>query len=92
MNISWTDEARIDFGERLTNLRDYSPAAADKLARDVATAIDRLLMFPFSGRVVPEWEATELREVVVGTFRIIYRQSSDQIQIVTIHPGVIPLH
>lgn len=39
----------------------------------VFEAVDRLELFPESGRVVPELNRKEIREVIIGNYRIIYR-------------------
>ena len=91
MTISWSDAARDDLTAELASLRAYSPTAADRLARSIGQAMDRLRLFPASGRVVPEWEYDDLREVIAGRYRLIYRTSSDEIQIIGVHPSSVPL-
>ena len=53
--------------------------------------VDRLLRrseqledFPFSGRDVPEYEVPDVREVIEGPYRIIYRVKTDQIDVLTV--------
>ena len=42
--------------------------------------------FPLSGRVVPEFATDELRELIIGSYRMIYYVVSDKrIDILTIH-------
>lgn len=91
MTVSWSDAARDDLAAELAILGAFSATAADRLARGVGEAIDRLCLFPLSGRVVPEWEYDDLREVIVGRHRLIYRTSSDDLQIVAVHPSAVPL-
>ncbi len=38
--------------------------------------------FPYSGRKVPEYDRDDLREVIEGSYRIIYRILSDQIDVI----------
>lgn len=43
-------------------------------------------MFPFAGRMVPEYELNEVREVIEGSYRIIYliKEAEDQIEILAV--------
>lgn len=47
--IQWADEAQADFAGLLAWLNDRNPAAA--VADEVLDAVERLLRFPFSGRL-----------------------------------------
>jgi plasmid stabilization system protein ParE len=40
--------------------------------------------FPHSGRMLPEFERGEIREIIEGTYRIIYRIKSDEILILAV--------
>ena len=40
-----------------------------------------LRRFPESGRVVPELGREEIRELLVGSYRVIYRRSKNRIEI-----------
>ena len=44
-------------------------------------------MFPRSGRMVPEYEAPDIREVIERPYRIIYRIKADQIDILDVVHG-----
>jgi len=39
------------------------------------------------GRVVPELANEDVREVIVGSYRVIYRIQQDQVHILTLHHG-----
>jgi plasmid stabilization system protein ParE len=43
--------------------------------------------FPFSGRRVPEYDIEQIREVIEGSFRIIYHIKSDQIDVLAVIHG-----
>ena len=53
--------------------------------------MDRLAMFPEHGRVVPELELQQLREVPIGRYRLLYRITADGVEIVTLWPSGVPL-
>lgn len=50
-------------------------------------ATDRLAELPRSGRIVPELEIENIREIILGNYRLIYRVREDQVQILTVHHG-----
>ena len=50
-------------------------------------AIERLGEFPESGRVVPEVSDETLREVITGSYRIVYRVLDEEVVIVAVHHG-----
>jgi len=42
-------------------------------------------MFPGSGRIVPEIDRGEIREIKSGNYRIIYRLKGDADEIITVY-------
>jgi len=40
--------------------------------------------FPLSGRRVPEYDMDQIREVIEGTYRIIYHIKADQIDVLAV--------
>jgi toxin ParE1/3/4 len=47
--------------------------------------VDQLEINPQSGRVVPEFSNEMIRELIEGSYRIIYKINSDFIGIIRIH-------
>jgi toxin ParE1/3/4 len=62
----------------------YVPDVGDRLLRDIVAAVERLADFPESGRVVPEFGLTQLREIIHPPFRIVYRLGDDRVRVVRI--------
>ena len=48
------------------------------------SAVERLSIFPFSGRVVPEIGDDSVREIIYGSYRIIYHVTDKEVNIVTV--------
>ncbi|MEH1861459.1 MAG: type II toxin-antitoxin system RelE/ParE family toxin [Nostoc sp.] len=46
-----------------------------------------MAQFPLSGRIVPEFETKQIREVIEGSYRIIYYIKSDQIDVLAVLHG-----
>ncbi len=43
--------------------------------------------FPLSGRMVPEYEARDIREVIERPYRIIYRATAERIDVLAVVHG-----
>lgn len=82
--IRWTQQAADDFEAVVAFIADDSEHYAQMLAWEILQKIERLILFPFSGRVVPEINVSNIREVIFGNYRIIYRATEDMVEILTI--------
>ena len=60
---------------------------ADLTVGRIFAAVERLLQFPYSGRIVPELDAPEIREIIVGRFRVVYRIRDTTIEVATVFQG-----
>lgn len=85
--ILWSPRAEADLKEIRAFIETESPAWADLTVRRLVAAVERLREFPDSGRIVPERQSLELREVVSGNFRIVYRRKPALIEIATVFRG-----
>lgn len=85
--VIWSPRAIAD----LDAIREYiardSPSHADIVVRRLIAAVDRLELFPKSGRVVPELDRPSLREVIARPYRIVYRVRRGKVEIATIAHG-----
>ena len=87
MKLIWTDPSIED----LRAVRDYIGRDSDYYAADlveqVVLSVERLLRFPKLGRVVPEAQNENIRELVHQNYRIIYRIAGERVEILTIVHG-----
>jgi len=60
------------------------PEVGKRLVREVVSQVERLADFPESGRIVPEFGLTKLREIIYPPFRIVYRIDADHIWIIRV--------
>ena len=76
--VVWTERALSDV-EAIRDYiaRDSETAAAHMVARFLG-AVDLVAQFPRAGRVVPELEREDLRERILGNYRIVYRNPSSK--------------
>ena len=87
IELIWSPRAVADLEEIRTFIDTDSPAWADLTVRRIVAAVERLEQFPDSGRMVPERQSPELREVISGNFRIVYRRRASTVEIATVFRG-----
>ncbi len=83
-SIRWTDQAVED----LAAIREYiardSPHYARLVVERLIDRVEGIPDFPRAGRVVPELAREELREVIQGSYRIVYRVHEEVVEVLTI--------
>lgn len=89
--VTFTPQARADLRAIHTFISRDSPAAADRVIDRIIAAAERVCTFPLSGRTVPEYDVEDIREVIVYSYRVVYRIDPDEIQVLTIHHGARPM-
>lgn len=67
------DESEARFES--TRLCDNAPIFA---------AAERLSSFPYSGRIVPQMDEPQIREIIVGLFCVVYRVGDELIEVATV--------
>ncbi len=93
MRIIWSPLAV----ERAAEIAEYisrdNPTAAEKWIETVFSKVEQLKSFPESGRIVPEINSKDFRELIYGNYRIIYRVEKTQVSILTIRHGkqILPI-
>jgi addiction module RelE/StbE family toxin len=86
VQIIWSPSARWD----LLDLKDYisldSPETAKRFVSSLFDAVEYLADFPLAGRVVPEFDNEQTREIIKRPCRIVYRinKQQDAIEIVRV--------
>ena len=78
--------------ERISEVAEYiaheDPVAAQRWVEETFSRVGQLERFPDSGRRVPEApERRDLREIIHGSYRIIYRVSHKRVDILTVRHG-----
>ena len=84
MKIVWSPLAI----QRVQEIADYialdSMNAAEKWIDSVFDKVETLVSAPEIGRIVPELEKSDLRELIFGNYRIIYQLFPKRIFILTV--------
>lgn len=87
MKVAWTRGALQDLTDIGRFVASDDPSAARTLTARLKTRANRVARFPYAGRIVPEFEREDLRELVEGNYRIVYRIRRRQIHILTVFEG-----
>lgn len=83
--IEFAESAVADLEDILVWYADRQvPEVGKRLAREVVAQVERLADFPESGRIVPEFELVNLREIIHPPFRIVYRVDPARIRVVRV--------
>lgn len=85
--VSWTPQALDDLDAVCLFIARDSPRYAEVFAQRLFRATDDLAEFPNMGRVVPEIGRDDIRELIVQSYRVIYRVLSGEVEILTVHHG-----
>ena len=81
MKVLWTESALGQLQAVFDYLAQTSPQYALRIVDRLTARSIQIGTFPFSGRMVPEYELNEVREVIEGSYRIIYLIESEQLKI-----------
>lgn len=85
--------ASLSFSESaLSDLRDIRewyaeqlvPEVGERLVAEVFSQVERLADHPESGRIVPEFNMVNLREIIHPPFRIVYRLDGIRVRVVRV--------
>lgn len=83
-SLIWSPQALRDVESIRAYIAEDSPLYADLVVRRIVAAVERLDTFPKSGRVVPERNVPEIREVIVKPYRVVYRLRPGVVEIATV--------
>ena len=84
MRIVWSPLAVDRASEIAGYIAQDKPSAAEKWVNTVFSRVEQLKSSPEIGRIVPEINNDQFRELIYGNYRIIYRIEKKQISILTI--------
>ena len=86
-SVTWSPESIRDVESIRAFIAQDSQTYAELVARRIVAAVERLRFFPKSGRIVPERQDPEIREVIVAPYRVVYRLRAASVEIATVFRG-----
>ena len=91
MIVRLTPPARAQLLAAIAYINADRPTAARDFRTRVEGVLRRLVDFPESGRIIPEFSRLGFREVLVDSYRLFYRLQEDVIWVVGVwHDAQIP--
>ena len=85
--LRWHPEAVNDLEAICRYIAKDSQNYAILFAEKIFSIAERISRFPLSGRIVPEYKQKNIREIIYGNYRVVYRIKNDIIEIATITHG-----
>ncbi len=83
--IVWTMRAADEYGAAIKYVARDAPVSARRLAQRIMHRIRTLQRHPDSGGFIPEEEGRRYRQLIEGSYRIIYRRHHDAVVIASIY-------
>lgn len=87
MKVYWTQTAIENLSAIYNYVAQTSPQYAFRLVDRIIKRSEQITSFPLSGRTVPEFETPQIREVIEGSYRIIYYIKPEQIEVLAVIHG-----
>ena len=93
MRVHWTNTALGHLLAIYEYIAQNSSVYAQRMVDRLTRRSEQIAAFPLSGRMVPEFEAEDIREMIEKPYRIIYRIKPDQIDVLAVIHGaqLLPL-
>lgn len=84
MRVRWTDAAIGHLLAIYEHIFKDSPMYASRVIDRLLSRSEQIADYPLSGRVVPEHQSQELREVIESPYRIIYLVAADRLEVLAV--------
>ena len=84
MRVIWSPLAMDRVAEIASYITEDNPTAAEEWIQGIFARTGQLSRFPESGRHLVETSRKDIRELIWGNYRIIYRVESGQTAILTV--------
>jgi toxin ParE1/3/4 len=87
VKVYWTETAVENLSAIYTYIAQTSTQYASRLVDRITRRSEQIASFPLSGRIVSEFGTEQIREVIEGSYRIIYYIKSEQIDVLAVVHG-----
>lgn len=85
--VIWSPAARADLREIEAYIAVRSPFGARRVIERIRAAADKYRHFPFSARIIPEFQDPNRRETFVDEYRLMYRVKPTSIEVLRVVHG-----
>lgn len=87
MRVIWSTQSLNDLDAIYEYIAKDSPIYAQRVIERMISRGEQLGTFPKSGRKTPEMNRSDIREILEGSYRIVYHIKEDEIEILTVLHG-----
>ena len=87
MKLIWAEPAYQDLYAIAQYIAQDNPHAAKRWIAMLIKRTGQLEAFPESGRIVPELNRDDIRELIIKNYRIVYQRTDTTVTIVTVFEG-----
>lgn len=87
MKVRWTRNAIGHLASIYDYIRQDSPRYATRMVDRITARSRQIARFPLSGQMVPEYRDPGIREVIEGSYRVIYEASADEVRVLAVIHG-----
>jgi toxin ParE1/3/4 len=86
-SIFWTDRALSDLDAIADHIARDNSEAAERWVMRLMQVAQKAAIAPLAGRRVPELSRDDVREILVRTYRIVYRVTARRCEVLTVFEG-----
>jgi toxin ParE1/3/4 len=87
VRLVWSPLADVQVDDAVAYVAADDPAAALAWLERLLERVRSLADYPDSGRMVPELQREDVRELIVPPYRVIYRRTANAVEIAAIRHG-----
>ena len=85
VKVTLAESAVRDLEEIVSYYQEQGvPEVGSRLVAEILARVESLRQHPDSGRIVPEFESPNLRELIQAPFRIVYRREQRRVRVVRV--------
>ncbi|KUO78441.1 MAG: hypothetical protein APF81_09750 [Desulfosporosinus sp. BRH_c37] len=82
--VRWSNPSKQDLKQIYDFIAKNSTYYAQKVVATIVEKADKLNIFPYMGRIVPERNEERIREILIYSYRLIYQINLDDIEILAL--------
>jgi toxin ParE1/3/4 len=87
VRVVWSEGALHQLAALYQYIAQTSPVYAEGVADRIWHRSGQLADFPDSGREVPEYKRPDIREIIQGSYRLIYRRGANAVEVLAVIHG-----
>ncbi len=87
MKVRWTDTATGHLASIYEYIARDSARYAQRVIDRITSRSRQIARFPHLGQMVPEYQDPDIREVLVGQYRVIYKVTAKEVHVLAIIHG-----